>query len=295
MKTVVAKRIFEACVQAAGIDPTLAGLSARDRADVANAVSEFVRRAWEEAFWPETLRVQQRHYRADWDAALTYIAGDEVWRTDGYYVSLQGGNVDKDPATETDWWEAAGDTFLRTIAFNQDGQTEIGAVDTRACIFDRDPRLYPDTAPIVPVSVYTNDDGDQAVLVHADEAPLEPYLRFRAVTPEFSWTEWAEATAYAIGDLCYLSAYGDTIVGETFRALRPNTGKNPYTQTADWEPVGFPWFLFTYVRHAVAGRLFEEDEGRYKEQAYAEAELDRLQAVLLDQRGERKRATVRLR
>lgn len=280
MRTVKIKSVYEAVVRLRGMDPAQAYNTAAQMATIAELINDRVLEGWENDFWPEIMAVEEREYRPTWDSGVNYSAADEVYYDGAYYVSRQGSNVGKQPDTEAAWWEAVGDDFIRSIDFDQDGETEIGAVDVQNCVFDKDPRLYRFAGKVEDVWL----NGGQ-IIVGADEAPLQPWVRFRPVCPAFSLTAWSAATDYAIGDLCYLAS-----TGETYKALVANTNKDPYSQTTDWEPVGFPQFLVTYVKHAVAADLTQEDEGRYKEQARAAAELERLADVLIEAQGEGRRA-----
>lgn len=78
--------------------------------------------------------------------------------------------------------------------------------------------------------------------------------------------------------------------GHTYKALQASTNKDPASETTYWEEVGFPHFLLTYVKHAVGGDLMQEDEGKYKELAKADAELERLYDVKMEAQGQQRQA-----
>lgn len=279
MKTVTVKSVFEAILRMRALDPATVSLSAAQTAKHAELINDAVLLGWEHEWWPEIMEVEERQYRPTWDATDNYAEDDEVYYEDGdgdgaYYVSLQDGNVAQTPDydDDTDYWAKAGDDFVRTIDFDQEGENEIGGVDTANCVFDVDPRVYPRRAALEDVILV-----GRSILVKTDTAPLKPWIKYRPPAPEFSLTEWSAATAYAIGDLCYLDTYG-----ETYKALQSSTNKDPYTETEYWEPVEFPWFLRHYVKHAVAGMLLREDEGRYKAQGEAQAWLERMAERIVD-------------
>ena len=300
MKRIAIRQVFRKVVETDGLDPDTATLSAADKRRKTDLVNERVEQAWQEAWWPEVMLTEQRQYRPTYAAGTTYAADDEVFYEDGdgneaYYISLQAANTGNTPDFDDDtaWWAKVGDDFLRTIDFEQSWESnEIEGVDTQACLFDRDPRVYPDTQPLPDVHLYS-DGTDSFVLVRTESAPLKPYLRFRPPAPEFSWTAWSDATAYAIDDLAYVETDGGLTIGKTYKALQAGTNKNPVTETAYWVAVDFPKFLLTYVKHAVKADLLEEDEGRYKQEAKAAAELDRLQEALIDARTAPRRAVFR--
>lgn len=292
MKTCTTKSVFEAIVRAEGLNPDTAGLTATQMANRAELMNERLLEAWQSGFFTEILAVEQRRYRSTWNILLNYVTDDEVFYEDGngnegYYKSLVDSNVGQTPvyAADTAYWHRvlATDVFVRYIEFQQDGETEIESIDTQNGVFDRDPRIYRDAGRVH--DVYLLDDK---VLIEAENAPTQPWIRFRTVCPEFSMTAWSGSTAYTIGDLCYLASTGDT-----YKALQASTNQNPYTELAYWEPVHFPELFKKYVKHACAADLMMEDEGKYKQEGKAQAELERLQDVRIDQQGVRRRATFR--
>jgi len=274
MITVKIKKVFESIVRQVGLDPDNAGFSAAQQANYADLINERLEQGWESAFWPEVMKTEQREYRPTWDTTENYATDDEVYYDEKYYSSVQDGNSGNTPDPDDDtWWDEVGDDFQRTIDFQQDGETQINGVDVENCIYDRDPRVFPTTQALSYVEQYESN-----VIVKTYEAPVQPYLRFRPEPVEFSLTEWVADTEYAIGDLTYLDAQG-----ESYKAIASSTGKDPYTETAYWQPVNFPKFMRQYVKHAVAGDLLSEDEGRFKEWQRAEKILDELKDVLIDQ------------
>lgn len=280
MKTCLLKTVFEGICKKRGIDPAVATVSAIDRAKIAEAICDRIKAGVKYAFWQELMKTEQREYRETYLATKNYAMDEEVWHVDAdgalrYYVSLADNNVGHDPDVETTWWEEAGEDFQRTIAWQQDGETEIGDVDLENCVFDRDPRVYRFAGAVRPVILY--EDGFQVV---AEVAPAQPWIRFRLPAPEYSLTEWAAPTTYAIGDLCYL-----TSTGTCYKALAPNTGKTPDQETEYWMPVEFPDFLKTYVIWGVHADYLLDPVESGKAEAKATAELERLEDELLNQPG----------
>lgn len=55
------------------------------------AINRAIRQAWNETFWPDLTITEQRQFKADFDAATTYSAGDVVFYppTGGYYQALR--------------------------------------------------------------------------------------------------------------------------------------------------------------------------------------------------------------
>jgi len=279
MKTCTIKSVYEAIVRLRGIDPLTANLSAMQKALIAEYINDRMPDGWERMFWSEIMLAEQREYRDTWDDEENYVVGDEVYHeaADGgehYYISLQNTNVGKDPDVETLWWAEVGDSFLRTLSFQQDGKTEIGAVDLQNCVFDKDPRIYRFAGRIEDVIFY--EDG---ILVSANVAPARPWIWFRPPVPEFSLTEWDAGTAYAIGDLCYYATSG-----ESYTALQSSTNKNPYQQTEYWKPVDFPAFLKTFIKYAAHAEYLLDPVEHGKAETRAQTELDGLEDTE-DQKG----------
>ena len=293
MNEIPVRTVFRSIQRLRGYDPDTAGFTAAQKAVVAELVNETALKFWWMEWWPELMSVDRRQYRPTYDADENYAADDEVFFEDSngdenYYVSLKDGNTGQDPETETTWWEVVGDSFVRSISFTQDDETAVGAVDVKNCIYDRNPQVYPDTAAYPNIYLYQSN-----IIVRTSTAPVRPWLRFRIVPREYSWTDWATGSYYAIGDLVYQDKSGTTTVGQTFKAIRANNGQQPYTHTSDWEPIDFPAFMLRYVRHAVAAEQLSEDEGRDKSKGKAEDELENLQDAIMDSQGIRQRACYR--
>jgi hypothetical protein len=283
MRTCTTKRALEAIVHMEGLDPDTAALTAAQKALRAELLNDRVLVGWEYAFWQETLAVEQREYQETYDAAANYSIGDEVYYASAYYTSLIDGNVGNTPGASPTAWEAVGDDFIRHILFEQPDETIIHRVDCNAGVFDKDPRVYRDAGRMTHVRLL-----DDRIVVEDNEAPIQPWIRFQTTPPEFSWTAWSAATAYAIGDLCYVAS-----TGHTYKALLTSTNKDPVSETTYWEEVGFPNFLLRYVKHAVASDLMHEDDGKYKEQATAEGELERMADALQEAQGQGRQAKFR--
>jgi len=273
--TIPVKRIFEDIQRLSGLDPTTSALTAAQTAVYADLINDRITEGWEAEYWPDLMLVEQRYYREAYDATANYSTGEEVYVGAVYYRSLQDGNVGHAPATETTWWEEYSDSLIRTIDFEQDGQTAIGAVDAQQCIYSVDPRIYRGSGLIGDVSVYNHQ-----ILVSSELAPVSPWVKFRQVCPQFSLTAWAADTAYAIADLCYVAS-----TGHTYKALQASTNKDPVSETDYWVAVGFPSMFRVFVRHAVAADKIMEDTGRARARARADEELERLRDVAFEQTG----------
>ncbi|MDD8011868.1 MAG: hypothetical protein PHX05_00120 [Acidobacteriota bacterium] len=288
MKTVTTKALYEAIIRKRGYDPASANVAAAEQARIADWINERLEEIYEYYMWPEVLLVERRQYRATWESALIYALGAEVFHTtsggdEKYYISLQGANTAKNPETETAWWAEVGDDFLRTIDYQQAGETEISAVDLQECAYDYDPRIYRGKGRILEVEFY----GD-ALIINSDDAPTRPWIKFRPPAPQISLTAWSAATNYAIGDLCYLAA-----TGESYKALAANADKQPDSETAYWEPVSIPALFQRYLAHAVHADFLLDPIERDKERAQAEKILGDLEDRQINQQGVARKITFR--
>jgi len=269
-RTVKAGRLLAAILRGRGFDADSYTLTVKERAQYADLLNGFLRKAWESEFWPQLMLVERRQYRPDWDVAVSYAEGIEVYYAagDAYYRAAQT-NVGVTPGTDSAVWAAATD-LLCFVAFSQDfgTGTEIDdtGVDYERCAYEDDPLVTPDAAAIRGCRPW-----QRTILMPAEGAVTRPYIRFRPPCPEISFTAWSGATAYTTGETAYLDADQNSYV-----ALRPNSGANPATQNEDWAPVGVPTMFADYLRLAVTAEQQADDEGKYRTLAKAQEELDRL-------------------
>ena len=171
MRETTVREVFHRIVAKRNYDISTNTLTAADRINVGDLVNIIVRKAWESAWWPELMLLEERQYRVTWSDSSNYGIGDEVYFVDsddagGYYVSLLDSNVNKSPETETTYWSAVGEDFVRSIHLRQEWEAnEIGMLDMQAHLFARNPDIYPETIPLE--SVYLR--GDE-IFVRPDQA-----------------------------------------------------------------------------------------------------------------------------
>lgn len=283
-KTVTVKHIADRIHRSRGFDPDQVDMTVKERERYGDVITRHLRRAWDEAMWPQLMRVEQRTYRPPWDAEVNYSAGHQVWDAANgrYRQSLQDGNTGNTPAAagEADGWWGDVEDFVRYISLEQ--PWEPVAIDE-------------DGVDVREFAYYTNPIGDPAarrvagcrrladcvVLPDLADVPDEVWIRFRPAAPRFTLAEWSAAAAYAAGDVCYYGADGNC-----YQAGAPTTGDNPAAAGGPWNAVGFPDMFQDYVVLAALAELQSDDEGKYKTRALAEDELDRLAHKKLTQAGE---------
>jgi len=79
------------------------GLSVEDAAIAAAKINFFVRLAWQHYWWPETMDIERRTFRAAWAANTTYAAGEQVFYiADGQYYQAMQPSTGQTPSTGSD-------------------------------------------------------------------------------------------------------------------------------------------------------------------------------------------------
>ena len=152
----------------------------------------------------------------------------------------------------------------RYILKEADGETRIGRIDTDECFFEDEPK---------PGSLYgvldEVEDRDDRIVCLDDDCPEQPWIRFQLPVPQFVRTAYAADTTYAADEYVY-----DSATGECYRSrAAANTG-NAVTDTDWWEKQEFPALARTYVRLAAAAELMAEEDGKYRQMAAAQRELE---------------------
>lgn len=163
------------------------------------------------------------------------------------------------------------DATDKYILKEETGATVIGEIDPFECFFSDKP--VPGTLKYVLDQV--EDRGDRIVCFDPN-CPSQPYIRFRLQCPEFTRTAWASGTVYAKDDLVY-----DDTTGETYRSLQAGNIDNAVTDTDWWDRQLFPKIAESFVKWFGSSEWMAENDGKYRQAARAERELDRLVRVYL--------------
>jgi hypothetical protein len=146
------------------------------------------------------------------------------------------------------------------------GETVIGRIDPEECFYTDKP--LPHSLKYVLSEV--EDRGDRIVCFDPD-CPEQPYVRFQYPCPQYTRAAYDETETYAKGDLAY-----DSTTGECYKSLAAANLNNALTDTDWWEVQAFPELAGNYVKLAASAEWMSEDDGRYKQAARAERELERL-------------------
>lgn len=286
MQTIPVKRVFNAITSRMGQSANVL-LTPQRALELSDIISSRVSEAYENEFWPETMLVEQRLYTGTtaYSATATYALNAIVYHdtTDAYWYSLTAGNTGHTPAEGSAFWARATSGFVRSLSFNDAAYTPVGRVDLTRCVYANSPLIYEDPVPLTPIRML-DDVLYLTCGANIQPWPNQPYLRFQRRPPEFSLEPWESGTDYEAGDLRYLGS-----TGHTYKALVDNTGERP-DSSASWEIVGFPTFLFAWVRDVCAADRLTEETGKYQALGAADAKLERLRNGKIDSTNSGRRA-----
>jgi hypothetical protein len=224
MRTVTFKRILEGVARRMGVDPVGVSFTAELAGHIGEFASDRIKRLFECQFWPETMRVEERPLRAEWDVAVTYGDGDEVIGSDDiYYVSQAGSNVANDPTTDDGtWWVAVGDSFDRVMALDLDGFSVMGQIEYASTV---DPRSAAGESLPNIIGFWLGENGVQ----FGDDVPARVWMRFQVAPPKLTGVAWSATTTYSEGDRVYLGS-----TGQCYVALGASTNVSPDGNTTEW-------------------------------------------------------------
>jgi hypothetical protein len=278
-----ALRVFEAVVRGQGLDPATAALTATEKARVADVVNEGLERAWRFAMWPALMNVKRITYRPEWSATTLYAADEEVMKRDAdgvaVYWRAKKAALGAVPEIDPDSWETPED-FMPGFYY---ADHFVDEMDLAFGLFEEHPDLRRDPKPYACVRTHFG-----AVVADTSAVwPSEPWIKFRPMPPEYSWTAWAIGTAYVEGETCFYD-------GSTWQCLDDDTGTTPGTDDTVWRCVCFPKMFLPYVTaHALAVRL-QDDDGKAAQLNRAERLLEELEERQVGQVRVRRRAVVRV-
>ena len=273
MQTVTFKSVYRATLRAWSRDPDTANLTSAEQEVFADRITAAAKEGIEHAFWPDCMLIEQRMFRDAWSGSTTYALGAEIYYAGNYYTSLQATNLNKNPATETTWWELTTE-LDRYIPWAQTGKTAIG---TAKAVSKRNPRVsrYPDYIPFT-----ISENGIQVT----DLAPAEVYLEYRRRPPTFTRAAYSASIAYVAGNRVYYDA-----TGECYLCILAGTNKTPSTETTYWTKIDMPAFLELYIPIRVRVEALTDDgqeEMREKLQNEADLQLDKYMRAIFRQQGQ---------
>jgi len=279
-KTITAGRMLETVLRSRGFDPDYTTLSTKEKAQYGTLVNQALRTAWEAKRWPSLLVTEKRQYRPTYSALLTYNDGHQVFYGDAYWESLVDVNIGHTPEEGNYWTLLSATTMIFFLPMSQSwlnaaGQSvqefEVSGVDLRAFAYEDDPLMKPGVVALTGCQFW-----EDSVVLDPGTAPTKPYIRFKPIAPEISYTEWAVGTAYAAEELVYVATDN-----KCYKSLAATTGDTPNESPEKWVAIGIPKMFSEYIRLRVRAETASEDEGKWKTMAEADAELERLADSLL--------------
>jgi len=248
MRTVTFQSVLNGVSQR-GVSKTADACPSGTIATLISYIADRLRTAWEFYRWPETMALDDRHYRLAWASGSTYVSGNEVWfddgaGTSGYYEANQSTTAGQSPVTHPSKWDEM-DNFHRYVPFAQTGETEFAAVLNA---WDADPRAY-DTAAQVPFTI--TDEG----VSFDQDAPDTIWLEYRLPAPNFDCDIYDSGTAYAVGRRLYYAPTYECYLVNTLTSA----GETPVSAASKFTKIDFPMILARAVKIGALADYFMGD------------------------------------
>jgi hypothetical protein len=282
MKTVTYQSVSDGVLRRQGIDPAEA--QPTDRLQLQEFIASFVRKACEHYRWPVLLLIEERRYRAAWEAT-GYASGAEVYHadTDAYYQANEAVGGSDVPGTSTKWDLL--ETFNRYVAHEQAGQSVIGTV---MHAWDDDPRANEDANEILPGPGGWTEASEG--IRFAPNCPNTVWIEFRIPVLDFNFKEvWSETTVCAVGDQVYFAP-------DVYRTTSVTTAsQSPVTAAGKFAKVPFPEVFAEAAKIAAFAETLTEEKQHATRQLYlaeAEERLDDQISILVKQQGQTGRYSV---
>jgi hypothetical protein len=258
MRTVTYQSVRDGISVRMGLEPER--LLENTAVAIAEYVTSRVREAWEmDAWWPWVVG-EFRPLRPDYDAAVTYAAGDEVWdpATDAYYeaIATTTGNA---PTDLNFWAEMPG--VEAWLDLQEPGRAPVGEL---LQVWSSDPLAGRGAREYDFVL-----QGERAHIVGRG-SPLVPWIVYTRRPPKFTAREWSASVSYVADSEVFLPA-----TGECYVALVANSGVNPATDSAVWERQEMPHILSEWAKAAAYADTLRED-GQWEKAEVAERKALRL-------------------
>ena len=231
MRTTTYKALLEGLLARAKL--SLSATPADEVGAVMAYVADRFTFAWEYAYWPEILVVEDRWFREAWAASI-YAANAEVYHagTDKYWTTTAGATADEVPGTAATWTELT--AFRRTVGYAQAGKQEIGACSR---IWDVDPYVYP-TA--VTLDFALSPDGLEVL---SDSGTTSVWVRYRRRAPDLAAAViYSALDTYAAEQVVYWGTDCYLVLATT------TAGDTPSSAPTKWEKIEIPAWLAPAIK-----------------------------------------------
>jgi len=197
MRTVSLQSLVDGALALTGDDITQT-VQGHTQAAVIEYLNMRLREIQEPYPWPEFMLVEQREYRATFDAGTGYLTDDEVFYDGKYYRAL-GATTGNLPTDGTYWEEEPAD-FIRSIDLEQSGQTAIGEV---VAVWGSDPRVRRGRE-------YDFQLMGDAVIV--PQGPAQPWVEFSVRAVTYTTGDLATGTfPWTFAQFCKVGAAADLL------------------------------------------------------------------------------------
>jgi hypothetical protein len=125
------------------------------------------------------------------------------------------------------------------IAYAQSGQTVLGEV---FAVWDKDPRVYPDTA-----KTYAFEPTENGIQILDTLSGSTVWLNYRRSPNKFTRAAFDAVAGYVLGDLMYYETNG-----ECYQATEDGNGSET------WTLISFPYVIEQYVVLAAASDVYRD-------------------------------------
>lgn len=266
MKTCTFQSVIDRVCQLIGVAQT--DLASDDLVAVKGFINAELETIWRHYWWPELMRSEERHYRADYDNATAYAIGAEVYYpTTGLYYECTDTSTGNLP-TDTDYWSALTEIDAY-VELDQTGQTEIGEVRgvfLEDPLTDREPRRVRWVA------------GPNGIHIVQDEIPASVWVWFRLPPTAYYGlsTAWAAGTTYTAGQVVYYVSATAGYEGDWWRCVTNTTaGQDPEDTAASWSKREFPETLREATAAAAYVRYLRRDDAKPEDRGEARGAAER--------------------
>lgn len=257
--------ILENACRLAGRDPSCSVIPASWTVLAEMAIGAGIRNLAAEKF-PMMQRIELRRFRPDWNNAVTYQEGQEVWHKERYW-RLTDANSPGEPGVADGWRLLEMNEVVPFVNWEQPWENTVidsAGIDTTRFAYEKDPKYFPDATPLRVVRV-----TDLGVILETP-APKEVYCRFIPEYPVVSFSAYDNQSTYSAGDVVYLASTKDV-----YQLLQDEPEGAPGVDPK-WQPIRIREEFAPYLTRLAACEFLTEDQGKYQTRAAADAEFERL-------------------